>query len=77
MKRQDVLTAAEIIKALDDAKALRATLKGGKHELRLYAMTQKDTMEDEIGVTDPAVAELVIGRIITELEVRLKELGVS
>lgn len=77
MKRKDVVEAAAIIKSLDGVKALRATLKGGKHELRLYALTEKETMEDEVEVDDPALAELLVSRIIIELESRLKTFGVN
>jgi hypothetical protein len=76
MNRKTVLEAAETIEFLDGAKALRATIAGGKHELRLYAMTDSETMEDEIGV-DQDVAMPLLDRIIEHLESRLKNLGVD
>lgn len=77
MKRVDVVAAASMVQALDKVKALRATIKRGKYELRLYALAENETMHDEIAVTDKSVADMVIGRIMTELEERLKSLGVD
>lgn len=77
MKRANVVAAAQIIEELETANELRAILKKGKHQLRLYAMASNETMEAEVSVADDALADLVVGSVITELEERLKEFGVE
>lgn len=77
MKQKTILEAAKVVEALDGAKTLRATIKGGKHELHLYAETEKDTMENEIEVSDNRLATSLLDVIVAELEARLKQLGVD
>lgn len=76
IKRSTVLEAAGLLKLEQGAKALRALLKGGKHELRLYALTDKDTMECEIEV-DSGIAAKVMDDILLNLQSRLHDLGVA
>lgn len=77
MKRADVVEAAEAIKTLDDIKALRAAIHGGKYELRLYALTEKETIENEVEIENKDLAKLILNRLVVELDTRLKKLGVD
>ncbi len=77
MKRADVLEAAAILGCLDGVKSLRANIANGDTELRLYALTGKETMEDEIGVTNTELAKNLLTDIIVHFETRLEKLKVE
>lgn len=77
MEREKVIEASSLLKRLDNAFDLKATVQAGQHELRLYALAKDETMEDEVSIKNQTLAVELVDLAITRIMDRLVELGVT
>lgn len=77
MTRTQIREAAAAIDMIEDAEGLRKRLSEGRHELRLYANTEDDTIKNEIAVPDKKLADEILGSIIDVCEKKLSTLKVT
>lgn len=77
MEREKIIEAAGLLKQLDETFALKATLEAGKHQMRLYALSKGETIDDEVEINDDKIAKAIIHLTITRITDRLIELGAT